>query len=103
MKLPNALAILKDEVGPRWDGIPSDVKDDMLATLRKGEQLVLKDLKGEDTESEWLHVKAQTIAWISGSKAGLEALWWKALKKYAEALGEALVNGVVTAAKGMLK
>ncbi len=102
MKLPDALAILKDQVGPEWDEITAEIKDDMLSTLRYSEKLLQRNLRGEDTPDEWLHVKAQAIAWVSGTKAGVEALWWKALKVYAEQLGEALVEGVVSAAKGVL-
>ncbi len=102
MKLPDALKILKEEVGPEWEDLPGEVKDDMLGTLRFAENTLKRDLRGEDTKEAWLHVKAQAIAWVSGAKAGIEKAWWRALKRYAEAIGEALVEGVKIAAKGAL-
>ncbi len=103
MKLPNALKILKEEVGPEWKDLPGEVKDDMLGTLRQAEKLLKRDLEGEDTKEGWLHVKAQAIAWVSGTKVKAEKAWWKALKRYAEELGKALVEGVKIAAKGVIK
>ena len=102
MKFPNALEILKDQVGPEWDEISHEIKEDMLSTLRYSEKLLQRNLKGEATPDEWLHVKAQAIAWVSGTKAGVEVMWWRALKVYTKELGKALVLGVVAASGGVL-
>ena len=94
MKLPPALPILQEEFGSEWENVPKLVKQDMLDALKRGTKLIEMDLRGEDTEASWLHLKAQTVAWATAASHGAEKAWWRALKRYAEVVGGALVAGV---------